>query len=160
MSRTLDPDSLGFVITDVGRLLRAAAEKRMSEAGGEVTPGEARVLMHAAALGGGRQALLAERLGVEPMTISGYVDRLEQRGLVERRPDPNDGRAKLVHVTDAADAVIDASRALARATLDDAMGNATSEERAVLERLLKEMRTNLQDMLGAERQPRQAGAAA
>ena len=42
MSRSVDPDSLGFVITDVGRLLRAAVEKRIAQNGTDVTPGEAR----------------------------------------------------------------------------------------------------------------------
>src|SRR5437660_12224509 len=32
-------------------------------------------------------------------SISVAVDRLEQRGLVERRPDPEDRRARVVHLT-------------------------------------------------------------
>ena len=47
------------------------------------------------------QRRLAERFGCDPSNVSLLVDRLEARGLVERRPDPSDRRAKLVVATDA-----------------------------------------------------------
>src|SRR5438552_15057813 len=37
---------------------------------------------------------LAERLKSDPSNVTGLIDRLEARGLVERRPDPNDRRIK------------------------------------------------------------------
>src|SRR5260370_42715489 len=37
---------------------------------------------------------LAERLKSDPSNVTGLIDRLEARGLVERRPDPNDQRIK------------------------------------------------------------------
>ena len=160
MSRSVDPDSLGFVITDVGRLLRATVEKRIALSGADVTPGEARALIHIAALAGGRQTALAERMGVEPMTVSGYVDRLEQRGLVERRVDPTDRRARLVFATDAADQVIDEARARATAVLDEAMESISAEERGAFETVLRTMRGSLQAMLGCDRQAREDGEAA
>lgn len=43
---------------------------------------------------------VAERLKCEPSNITGIVDRLETRGLVERRPDPADRRVKLAAPTD------------------------------------------------------------
>lgn len=42
---------------------------------------------------------IAERLKCEPSNVTGIVDRLEARGLVERRPDPDDRRVKLAAVT-------------------------------------------------------------
>ena len=42
------------------------------------------------------------------MTASGYLDRLEAQGLIERQPDPSDRRAKLVCLTDAAQDVLTA----------------------------------------------------
>jgi DNA-binding MarR family transcriptional regulator len=44
---------------------------------------------------------LAERLKSDPSNITGLVDRLEARGLVERRPDPNDRRIKGLALTPA-----------------------------------------------------------
>lgn len=47
------------------------------------------------------QRQLARRFGCDPSNISVIVDRLVERGLVERRPDPRDGRVKLIAATDA-----------------------------------------------------------
>lgn len=160
MSRTIDPDSLGFLVTDAGRLLRAGVEKAIAERGFAVTPGEARALIHAAALDGARQTQLAERLGVEPMTVSGYVDRLESRGLVVRRVDPTDRRAKLVEVTEAADALIDEVRAVSRSLLDTVLAEVSAADRAVFEKVLKEMRSKLQMRLSCDRPAKAPGGEA
>ena len=42
---------------------------------------------------------LAQKLRCEPSNVTGIVDRLETRGLVERRPDPKDRRVKLAAAT-------------------------------------------------------------
>lgn len=44
---------------------------------------------------------LAERLGIDPAAATRLVDQLERKGLVERRPDPQDARRRVVHRTDA-----------------------------------------------------------
>ncbi|WP_367574548.1 MarR family winged helix-turn-helix transcriptional regulator [Streptomyces griseoaurantiacus] len=43
---------------------------------------------------------LARKLKCEPSNVTGIVDRLESRGLVERRPDPADRRVKLAAATE------------------------------------------------------------
>ena len=43
---------------------------------------------------------IAQRLKCEPSNVTGIVDRLESRGLVERRPAPDDRRVKLAAVTE------------------------------------------------------------
>src|SRR6202163_3182550 len=42
---------------------------------------------------------LAERLRSDPSNVTGLIDRLEARGLVERRPDPTDRRIKGLALT-------------------------------------------------------------
>lgn len=106
MSLRPDPDALGFVLIDVARMLRSAFERRIATAGLGLTPGEARALVHVAALEGSRQLDIAQRMGIEPMTLSTYLDRLQSLGFIERRPDPADRRAKLIFATPAADDVI------------------------------------------------------
>ncbi len=49
---------------------------------------------------GSRITELAERARVTKQTMGYLVDYLEERGYVERRPDPKDGRAKIVHLTE------------------------------------------------------------
>ena len=107
MSAKFDTETITFLITDVARLLRSEFDRRTSSAGMGLTPGEARMLVAAAREGAVRQTVLAERMGVEAMTLSTYLDRLEARGLVERVADPVDRRAKLVHVTESAGPVLE-----------------------------------------------------
>jgi MarR family transcriptional regulator for hemolysin len=108
MPYQFNPDSFGFVVTDVARLLRAEMDRRIGDAGLGLTAGEGRALTHAARAGLARQTVIAERMGVEAMTLSAYLDRLEQRGLIERIADPADRRAKLVRLTPEAQDVLSA----------------------------------------------------
>ena len=79
----------------VGRFL--ADYERAANAHG-LTLTQARVLGFAACEPLSQRAL-AERFGCDPSNISVIVDRLVERALVERRPDPSDGRVKLVMAT-------------------------------------------------------------
>lgn len=99
-----DPDTLGFVLIDVARMLRSAFERRIAGLG--LTPGEARALLRVATLEGSRQLEIAQHMGIEPMTLSTYLDRLQNLGFVERRPDAADRRAKLIFTTPDAAALI------------------------------------------------------
>lgn len=81
---------------------------------------------------------IAQKLKCEPSNITGIVDRLEARGLVERRPAPDDRRVKVAAPTDEGRAV--AHRL--RESLDFArepLGELTGVERALLRDLLKRM---------------------
>ncbi|MEW1903477.1 MULTISPECIES: MarR family transcriptional regulator [unclassified Streptomyces] len=81
---------------------------------------------------------IAQKLKCEPSNITGIVDRLEARGLVERRPAPDDRRVKLAVPTDEGRTV---ARRL-RESLDFArepLGELTEVERALLRDLLKRM---------------------
>src|SRR5690349_20703758 len=113
MRRLVDPDSFGFLVTDLSRLIRAEMDRRVAEAGLGLTAGEARALAHAARAGAVRQNVLAERMGVEPMTLSAFIDRLEAGGLVRRTVDPADRRARLVELTSAAEGVLASIRGIA-----------------------------------------------
>ncbi len=143
MSSKIDPNSLGFLLTDVARMLRAEFERRISGAGLEVTPGEARALLHIAARPGYRQNALAELMGIEPMTFCRYVDRLESLDLVERTPDPADRRAKQVAATPKGDAMVGTIRDYSRLLVEDVQTGLEGAERAVLRQALLTIRENL-----------------
>ncbi len=106
MAHSIDPDSLGFLLNDLARLMRSTFEAEIEAAAIPVTPAEARVLAHMSRGGALQQTRLACLLGVAPMSLSIFIDRLEAAGLVERTPDPADRRAKLVSLTPAADPVL------------------------------------------------------
>lgn len=146
----IDPDSFGFTIADIARMSRTLLEQRIASAGLGVTPGEARALLHIAAGKGERQTRIAERLGVEPMTACGFVDRLEKQDLVRRIPDPSDRRAKLVEATENATALIDALLVATAASREDALAGLSPEERETMMKALGRVRRNLQDRLAAQ----------
>ena len=52
------------------------------------------------------QSELADRLEIAKVTTSKLIDRLEVRGYVERRPNPEDRRSNLIFATPAADGVV------------------------------------------------------
>jgi MarR family transcriptional regulator, transcriptional regulator for hemolysin len=54
-----------------------------------------------------KQSELAEMLDLQPITLTRLVDRLCQNGMVERRPDPHDRRAKRLHLTPLARPLMD-----------------------------------------------------
>ena len=159
MSLKTDPDSLGFLLNDTSRLMRQGFERRIAGIGLQITPGEARALVYVAANDGARQNVIAERMGVEPMTVCGYIDRLAKCGLVHRQPDPTDRRAKNVRTTEAADATIAIIRAEAKIVVERAQAGIEPESRALLAAALKQLRGNLLDMLGERPEtPRPASA--
>ena len=100
MSELTSGNLFGFLLTDTSRLFRQTFEKMTAENGVGLTPGEIRALGYVIRFKGARQTVLAEHMGVEPMTLSAYLDRLEARGLIERRVDPGDRRAKLIEPTE------------------------------------------------------------
>jgi len=55
-----------------------------------------------------RPSDLAARLGIPRSTLSSAVSALERRGLVEKAPDTDDGRAKLITLTDEGQSVAEA----------------------------------------------------
>ncbi|MEX2981702.1 MarR family winged helix-turn-helix transcriptional regulator [Streptomyces sp. C36] len=81
---------------------------------------------------------IAQKLKCEPSNVTGIVDRLEGRGLVERRPDPDDRRVKLAAATE--DGRETAGRL--RASLNFArepLAGLSTEERTTLRDLLRRM---------------------
>ncbi|MFC5586801.1 MarR family winged helix-turn-helix transcriptional regulator [Nitratireductor kimnyeongensis] len=143
MTHSVNPDSFGFLVADIHRLIRGTMDRAISDAGLGVTPGEARTLTHAARAGAVRQNVLAERMGVEAMTLSGYLDRLEARALIRRLNDPKDRRAKLVELTDAADSVLKAIGVVAADMRKNAAGSLSQSEWESLLEQLKLVRANL-----------------
>lgn len=142
-------DSAGFAIAQVGMRHRALAARLLAEAG--VHPGQEFLLAHLWEHDGLAQGDIAARVGVEAPTISRMVQRMERVGLVERRPDPCDGRIQRVWLTQQGRAarpqVEQAWTALEAATLDSLDDN----ERAALVGLLGRVRSNLQRVLADDR---------
>jgi MarR family transcriptional regulator for hemolysin len=94
---TLNRDIVGAIVT-LARLIRTEADKRARAHG--MTRAQWTILLNLEKDPGLLQKELAEVLEVEPITVARLVDRLEARGMVERRGDPTDRRCWRLHLTD------------------------------------------------------------
>ena len=85
-----------FLLHDVARLMRIDADKRARVQG--MTRAQWGILIWLERQPGISQKELSELLEVEPITVARLIDRLEGRGMVERRPDPRDRRIWRLHL--------------------------------------------------------------
>lgn len=138
------PETVGFLLVDIARMQRNEFDRRITDLG--LTPAEARTLSNVARSGPVRQSVLAEHIGVEAMTLSACLDRLQDQGLVNRVADPSDRRAKLVDITAEAKPVLDViftASAAMRADMTAGIDPAKVEE---FHRTLIAIRANLAAM--------------
>jgi DNA-binding MarR family transcriptional regulator len=138
-----EPEPVTFLILDAARLIRQRFERELETAGLGITAGEARTLLWAGRHPGLRQAALAEKLGVEPMTLVGFLDRLEAAGFVTRTQDPTDRRAKLIEPTAAAKPLVSRIETLARTVRERAMGALGERQSEAVRAGLERMRDAL-----------------
>ncbi|MFI7741564.1 MarR family winged helix-turn-helix transcriptional regulator [Kocuria rhizosphaericola] len=85
---------------------------------------------------------LADALRIAPRSATEVVDLLEQKGLVERVPDPSDRRATLVALTPRGTALRGRVREDRRRESDEYFARLEPEDRAELERLLRLLTTD------------------
>jgi DNA-binding MarR family transcriptional regulator len=85
-----------MLLHDVARLHRVAADKRARNH--DMTRAQWVMMLRLERQPGLSQKELSEMLEVEPITVARLIDRLEQRGMVERRPDPKDRRIWRLHL--------------------------------------------------------------
>ncbi len=133
--------TLGFLLHDVARLLRKRFEQRARDLG--LTRAQWQALAYLTNNEGIPQGRLAELIDVEPITIGRIVDRLEARGLLERRQHPTDRRVWLLFLTEAARPLISVMRDIGDATRSDALLDVSEPERQQLLEVLGRMKTNL-----------------
>lgn len=135
--------SITQTIVDTTRLLRRRFEIALSKQDTGLTVGESRALAFIWHFEGYRQAALAERMGVEPMTVVGYLDSLEKAGLITRKPDPGDRRAKLVVLTDKADPVLDKIGVAMTEVRSEVLAGLSEDQKTTLDSLLCVLKNNL-----------------
>ncbi|MGI1680069.1 MAG: MarR family transcriptional regulator [Cellvibrionaceae bacterium] len=136
-----DESSVGFLITDVSRLLRRAFQRRMAE--GELTLAQSRALVYIARHPGIRQVELADLLEVQPITLARLVDQLELLELVERRADPRDRRAYQLFILEKANNYLEHIQKVICEMRDEAFKGMTEEEKKIMCSALEKTRNNL-----------------
>jgi DNA-binding MarR family transcriptional regulator len=134
-------ETLGFLLSDVARLLRRRFDERARRSGSTVT--QWRTLKIIERREGINQGQLAELLEIEPITVCRMIDRLEESGFVERRRDPADRRAWRIYVTEKAGPVLHELHEVADELIEEALQGLNAAQREALIGSLNTVRTNL-----------------
>jgi DNA-binding MarR family transcriptional regulator len=130
MTRTRDLDVSELAQT-IGRLVR---HMRAAAAQHELSLTESAVLARLGRHGPATTAELARAEGMRPQSMSAAVAALEERGFVERKPHPSDGRQMNIALTDKGATVRSSTKDLKRAWLAQATARLEDEERHTLAR--------------------------
>jgi DNA-binding MarR family transcriptional regulator len=91
------PQTLAFLLSQVGIHASRRFAERISAV--DLNPPLFRVLNLVAAAEGRSQQAIAAAIEIPPSRMVALVDELEQRGLVERRPEPEDRRVRALFLT-------------------------------------------------------------
>src|SRR6201996_1469826 len=121
---------IGLLLTRLARLWRREADQALEHHG----LSQATALPLAVLLRRGkqvRQGVLAEEVGIEGPSLVRLVDLLQAEGLVERREDPTDRRAKMLHVTPLGEAKVAESNRILRRLRAELMNGIPGEDLAI-----------------------------
>lgn len=117
--------ALRVSISRIYRALRLSATSN-------ITPSQVSVLFRIEQFAPVRMGVLAHRERITPATLSKVVDSLETLNLVDREPDPLDGRVTLVQVSPAGHRLIETLRNASTLALEDALAKMPARDREVL----------------------------
>ena len=143
---------IGFLINDVARLLRNHADQKAAQFG--ITRAQWAVLVRLARCEGLKQAELAEMLDLQPISLTRLLDGLAENGLIERRPDPDDRRAKRLYLTPAARPLLDRIAAQVEELAETVLAGVEASAVTVLLTQLGLARDNLRQAI-AEKTPQE-----
>ncbi|MDB5599616.1 MAG: hypothetical protein JWN71_1660 [Xanthobacteraceae bacterium] len=138
---------LPFMINEVARLLRTFADQEARQYG--MTRAQWAVLARLERHQGLKQAELADMLDMQPISLTRLVDRLADNGLIERRGDPNDRRAKRLFLTEAAKPVMERLDALGEVLTGTVLGDIPASDIDQMLQGLGAIKTNLRRALQA-----------
>ena len=138
-------DPIGYLIGDVSRMIRTVYDRRVEPLG--LTRAQWRVMTRLNRLESCTQTELATALEVEKPTLGKLIERLEVKGWVDRRADPNDARSKRLYLTPAARPVLAEMHNEAEDVVAGIFAGLDGEEAARLHAMLDHIKGNLSEML-------------
>lgn len=140
------PRSVAFLLSQLGFV----SSKRFFEALAPIgiQPREFLLLRMLSAAEGQSQQALAERLHVPPSRMVALVDGLEERGLLERRPDPGDRRVRALHLTADGKRLLKKAVGVAVKYDSDLCSNLTADENEQLVDLLLKLQAGKVELRG------------
>jgi len=135
---------LAFLLVDAGRKLNDAYDLNMKPLG--LTRSQWRVVAYVSRMPGVSQTELAESIECSRMAITSLLDRMQTKGLVERREVENDRRVRAVFLTDKGSALVRQMNKTAVRVLEQVFAGTTQRDRQQLHELLETLKTNSAEM--------------
>jgi len=141
--------SFGFLVNDVARLFGRRFDHNGRRLG--LTRTQCRTLGYLARNEGINQAGLADLLEIRPMTLVRQIDRMEEAGWIERRPDPTDRRARRLFLSAKARPILGRIVSVANETRDEALVRLAPAEGKTLVDLLRQVHATLSERVPVDR---------
>jgi MarR family transcriptional regulator for hemolysin len=135
--------SIGFSISWIARMLRTRFDARARALG--LTRAQWTMMLSIKLSEGATQREIASRLEINTVTAGRIIDRLEASGWIERRPDPDDRRANLLFLADAASPMLDQLGAVGAEEESVTLRGLSPGELAELARLLGVIIANMKE---------------
>lgn len=146
--------NIGFLLSDVSRMLRRIFNERVTPLG--LTQAQWRALVQLSRNQGLNQVGLSELLEVQPITVARLIDKLVASGLVERRPDPSDRRSQRLFLTDQAMPLLEQIWEIADETYDVVLAGLTQDQRTALIAMLTSIRGDVASLMSGGPETRTA----
>lgn len=146
-------DPLARIEAELGLLLRRArsqAERLSRAVHPDLEPSAYPLLVRIARTPGIRAGELARLIGIGRGTMSRQLARLEQLGLIEREPDPQDSRGQLIRLTGAGEDQMARARQARRDYLSTALTDWSDDDRGVLADQLARLNQDLSTHRGED----------
>ena len=132
---------VGLHYLTIAAQLRRAVDEHMAGSGASLA--RTKILQVLAEHGPLKQARLAEELGQAARSITQAVETMQRDGLVHRSPDPDDGRAKVVTVTEEGLRALAAGEAAGNEILRRTFRRFGAEQLEVLDEMLTVIGTQI-----------------
>jgi DNA-binding MarR family transcriptional regulator len=137
--------NLGFVISDLQRLITTAMDKELKLLG--LTRSQLRIILHLSRQDGLTQVRIAEDLQMGKVAVGGLLDRLESKELVQRKPHPTDRRATHIFLTPSAEALYEPIVESGRYVMGKMLAGISSSKQKELINLLLTVKQNTQNII-------------
>lgn len=132
--------NVGYLMKDVSRRYVARFERHAEEV--SLTLMQCKVLLHLSKNEGASQVRLCELTDVEPMMMVRILDRMEADKLLERRPDPDDRRARRLYLTRKAAVVLDEIDRIMEVTRNEIFAGVSKADREAFQKVLEHAHEN------------------
>jgi DNA-binding MarR family transcriptional regulator len=127
----------GYLLARLGEASRRRFQAALEPEG--LHPRHFGVMTMVAAQPGMSQQQLHEKTAIDPSSMVAVIDELEARGLAERRPNPDDRRARTIVLTEQGEQALKRTRTVAAELQREFFAALTADERRMLHALLRKL---------------------